>query len=72
MKMTIVNMPVLNTRTDTIHWGTVNTETQSVTAIHCGKPVSGQYRPAKGKQLTCQVCRTKLTGISPSYYRRLR
>lgn len=61
------NMSVKNMNTGMIHWGTVDTATQTVTRTHCLKPMGDQYAPAIGETVTCAVCRTKLAGKVVGY-----
>jgi hypothetical protein len=62
-----VNGPVKNNNTGKVHWGTVDTATNDVTRVSCGKPLNGQYTAAKGEMLTCAVCKTKLAGTAIGY-----
>ena len=68
----IINQPVRNNNTGMIHRGSVDSKTQKVTNIYCGKPIGDQYEPVKGVLLTCAVCKTKLAGkvIGYKYHRR--
>lgn len=65
------NQSVTNTKTGTIHYGTVDNSTEKVVKVYCGKPVHDKYVPTKAK-IKCVVCKTKLLGKRVGYRPRRR
>lgn len=60
----ILNVPIRNRNTGTVHRGRVDTD-DVITGeyTYCGKPIQKQYELTDEK-ISCRVCITKMTGKS--------